>query len=331
MAQALIGLGANLGDRAAALDAARRRLEATPGITVLRVSRGRQTAAIGGPPGQPPYLNAAATLETSLSPAELLARLQAIEAELGRQRGVAWGPRTIDLDLLLFGDLVLDAPELTVPHPWMAVRRFVLEPAAEIAASWRHPRIGWTLDELLRHLNTSRPYAAITGLPGSGKTRLAEAAVARTGGRLLSLPPETAVSSAAGGDQAGPAWAVEIEFLAARTRQLSASAWPADAPWVVSDYWFGQSLAHAVARLPSEGQREFRREFAAREELVVAPRLIVWMETSGARLAAEGRRVDAALAGLLLGAGRGPVLRLASGEPLERQAALLLAALESAA
>ena len=96
---------------------------------------------IGGPAGQEPFLNAAALLETSLPPAELLARLQRIELHLGRTRETRWAARTLDLDLLLYDNLVLNTPYLTLPHPRMAFRRFVLEPAAEVAPEMAHPRL----------------------------------------------------------------------------------------------------------------------------------------------------------------------------------------------
>lgn len=148
----LIALGSNLGDRAAILTRAVDRLSATPGITVLRVSRIYETAPSGGPPGQGPFLNAAAMLQTSLEPLALLAVLHNIEAELGRVRDVHWGARTLDLDLLLDGGRVINSPALTVPHPRMQTRRFVLEPAAEIAADMLHPVLRRTIGELLAEL-----------------------------------------------------------------------------------------------------------------------------------------------------------------------------------
>ena len=134
----------------------------------------RETAPIGGPPGQAAFLNGAVKLETPLPPHELLGCLQQIEGELGRRRAERWGPRPIDLDLLLYDELILTTPELVLPHPRMAWRRFVLEPAAEVAGSMIHPTIRWTLARLLAHLNESMPYVAITGPIAAGKTRLAE-------------------------------------------------------------------------------------------------------------------------------------------------------------
>ena len=150
---ALIGLGSNLGDRGALLEAAIGALSDTPGIEVRRVSAFHETEPVGGPPGQGPYLNAAAALETTLAPEELLWVLQSIEVRFGRARTVRWGARTLDLDLLLFGDRILETAELTVPHPRLAERRFVLEPLVEVAPDAVEPRTDRTISELLVELN----------------------------------------------------------------------------------------------------------------------------------------------------------------------------------
>ncbi|HEY7195557.1 MAG TPA: 2-amino-4-hydroxy-6-hydroxymethyldihydropteridine diphosphokinase [Gaiellaceae bacterium] len=130
--RAYIGLGANLGDREAALRQALELLTDEPGVTVSAVSTFRETEPVGYL-DQPRFLNAAAELETELGPRELLERLLAVELELGRERtGQRFGPRTIDLDLLLYGDRVVEEPGLAIPHPRMAERTFVLEPLAEL-------------------------------------------------------------------------------------------------------------------------------------------------------------------------------------------------------
>jgi 2-amino-4-hydroxy-6-hydroxymethyldihydropteridine diphosphokinase len=128
---AYIGLGSNLGDREKNLRAA---LERLAELGRVRTSSLRETDPVGVT-DQPRFLNAVAELETDLSPQELLARLLEIEHELGRDRARErrWGPRTIDLDLLLYGDEALDEPGLTVPHPRLAERRFALEPLHELA------------------------------------------------------------------------------------------------------------------------------------------------------------------------------------------------------
>ncbi len=147
----LIAFGANLGSRAATWEAAQRELAAA-GLEIEAASRLHSTAAVGGPAGQPDYLNAALVARTDLEPRAVLDLLREVESGLGRTRAVRWEPRVVDLDLLLFDDRICDVAGLTLPHPRMAWRRFVLEPAAEIASDWRHPVINATLGELARRL-----------------------------------------------------------------------------------------------------------------------------------------------------------------------------------
>jgi 2-amino-4-hydroxy-6-hydroxymethyldihydropteridine diphosphokinase len=130
--EAYVALGSNLGDRAAHLAFAVAALRETPGIQVDRVSSIRETEPVGGPP-QGPYLNGVVALRTRLAPRALLERLLAIEAATGRERGPEQNaPRTLDLDLLLYGDEQIDEPDLVVPHPRMRQRPFVMEPLAEL-------------------------------------------------------------------------------------------------------------------------------------------------------------------------------------------------------
>ena len=151
---AYIALGANLGDRESNIRAALEKLEHTPGINVTKVSTLIENPAVGGPADSPPFLNAAAELVTSLTPAALLEALLAVEQSLGRTRDVKWGPRAIDLDLLLYADHVLNTRGLTLPHPLMHQRRFVLEPLAQLAPDAVHPTTHRTIRELLDDLDT---------------------------------------------------------------------------------------------------------------------------------------------------------------------------------
>lgn len=144
---AAIGLGSNLGEREKFLRRALVALERSDGVTLLRRSTWHETEPVGGPPGQGPYLNGAALIETTLGARELLALLQAIEARCGRERGALDAPRTLDLDLLWYGEERRDDPQLTLPHPRMEQRLFVLAPLAEIAPDRRLPGCGSTVEQ----------------------------------------------------------------------------------------------------------------------------------------------------------------------------------------
>ncbi len=149
MTRAYVGLGANLGDRERTLRAAVDALAAEEGIEVVSVSTLRETEPVGVGE-QPRFLNGAAELETTLTARELLDRLLALEQRFGRVRIPGeHGPRTLDLDLLLYGDEVIDEPGLTVPHPRLHERRFVLEPLAELAPGLVVPGRG-DMESLLR-------------------------------------------------------------------------------------------------------------------------------------------------------------------------------------
>ena len=141
MTTAFVCIGSNLGEREINLGRALELLSAEDGIEVSAVSEIRETEPVG-PVEQGPFLNGAARLETSLAPRELLERLLAVENRLGRVRTERWGPRTIDLDLLLYGNERIDEPGLTVPHPRLHERRFVLEPLADLDPTLEIPAKG---------------------------------------------------------------------------------------------------------------------------------------------------------------------------------------------
>jgi 2-amino-4-hydroxy-6-hydroxymethyldihydropteridine diphosphokinase len=146
-----IGLGSNLGDSLAILQGAIDRLKSHPQIELIAKSSWYETLPIGPP--QPNYLNACATISTSLAPLELLALLLEIERQFGRERREKWGARTLDLDLLLYADLTIDLPTLQVPHPYLQERAFVLVPLGEIAADWIDPRSGCAIAALRDRLD----------------------------------------------------------------------------------------------------------------------------------------------------------------------------------
>ena len=159
---ALIALGANLGDPERALQNAAA-IIVHWGVIVAASSIYR-TAPVGGPPGQPDYRNAVLALRTELSPEELLGRLLETEREQGRVRRERWGPRVLDLDLLSYGDRVLETPSLMLPHPRLMERAFVLAPLAEIAPDWRHPITGQTAGDVLGQVTAEGVIRTETGL-----------------------------------------------------------------------------------------------------------------------------------------------------------------------
>jgi len=153
MTTAYLGLGSNLGDRRRNLEAALEALRAHPQIAVSAVSSFLETEPVGGPPGQGKFLNAAAKIETDLSPAALLEGLKRIERAIGRTPGPRWGPREIDLDILLYGEEILETGTLVIPHPRLRERRFVLAPLAEIAPEARDPVTGLSVRALLEKMS----------------------------------------------------------------------------------------------------------------------------------------------------------------------------------
>ena len=161
MPECLIALGSNVGDRSAALNAAVAALRSMPQIRATRQSDWHRTRPVGGTALRGQFLNGALLIETSHEPEDVLEILQQVESRQGRAHHKRWADRTLDLDLLLYGDCVINSPRLTVPHPRMSFRRFVLEPAAEIAGEMIHPIIGWSLDQLRQHLDVGSDSIAI--------------------------------------------------------------------------------------------------------------------------------------------------------------------------
>ena len=148
-----LALGSNLGDRRALLGAAREALRQTPGIELLASSGLYLAEPCGGPPGQEAYYNAVLQGATSGHDAlELLHLCRQVEERFGRVRGVRWGARTLDIDLLFFGDLISDDPQLLLPHPRLHLRGFVLRPLLDLAPELRHPRLRRTIRELFLDL-----------------------------------------------------------------------------------------------------------------------------------------------------------------------------------
>lgn len=150
--RAYVAIGANLGDRIGTLRVAADTLRKADKLVVHATSPLYETAPVGGPEDQPSYLNAVICIETELSPNDLLDFLLAVERENKRVRGVRWGPRTLDLDILYYDNLISVDSKLVIPHPRLHERRFVLQPLADIAPDLVHPIIRQTTVELLEGL-----------------------------------------------------------------------------------------------------------------------------------------------------------------------------------
>ena len=348
MARCLIGLGSNLGDRYAALSNAAAHLEQDARLRLIAGSKWHETKPVGGPAGQTSFLNGAVLVETALTPIAMLGLLLDMEAKMGRVRKTTWGPRTIDLDLLLYDDEVVQTDRLIVPHPRMAWRRFVLAPAAEIAGEMVHAGTGWTIARLLHHLDTAYNYVAIAGPIGAGKTWLAQQIAAKTSARM----PVRIVAEQLDSRQlkrfydnpAGTAWAMELEFLEQRSRLLAAEGaeWSDRHKLAVSDFWFDQSAAFASVWLGKDEFGRFHRRWLAARAGVVQPKLTVVLsepkhskQKNGGkpgdwlmqRVRGRGRdyetrlsadvlsRIERAVARQADEPDLGPILRLSAGEP----------------
>ena len=187
MAICLVALGSNLGDRVGNLLEALADLRSH--VQILRISSLHETMPVGGPPGQANFFNAAAVISATQTPEKLLEILRKIETRMGRTREHSCAPRTIDLDLLLYDQQVIDTPDLVIPHPRMHERRFVLAPAAEVAADFRHPIERATLGELLQRLPAAPPSGPKLRVFTTLKEMQAEALRLRAQGQRIGLVP----------------------------------------------------------------------------------------------------------------------------------------------
>ena len=161
---AYVGLGSNQGDRCGYLASGVRQIELDPGVRLVATSTVYETPPIGYTP-QPHFLNAVVSIETAVAPAELLRILRRVEDDHGRQRRIRWGPRTLDLDLLIHGAEIVETEELILPHPRLTARCFVLVPLCEIAPDLSHPVSGKALQEYESELVCSREVVAAGRLP----------------------------------------------------------------------------------------------------------------------------------------------------------------------
>jgi 7,8-dihydro-6-hydroxymethylpterin-pyrophosphokinase len=219
---------------------------------------------VGGPPGQSNYLNAAAIIETENSPQAMLAQLQHIEMQLGRERRERWGERTLDLDLLLHDQCVLHSPSLVVPHPRLPFRRFVLTPAAEIAGDLTHPTTGFSIRELLSRLADRPIHVSVVAF---GASKIARDAAGQVGGCLLQRPEK---------QQGGSTSPTEtLEFLRQGVHDWEAAV-STGARAVISDFWLGE-IWWELDQSATGGQ-EIQAAWRDAPRRLVAPHMVVWLE-----------------------------------------------------
>ncbi|MFM1903379.1 MAG: hypothetical protein RLZZ440_1279 [Planctomycetota bacterium] len=266
-----------------------------PGVELVAVSRFRETRPIGGPAEQGAFLNGACLIETDLPPADLLGALFAVENTLARRREERWGPRTIDLDLLLYDQLVVESPELTLPHPRMATRRFVLEPCAEIAGELPVPLAGCTVRELLDNISVPHPLVAVVGIPGSGAAEVATAIADATLTRLIRaaapLPlfshPPSAGNSGSGED---PGLGVDdelgrwVDVVSAWQQPLSPDGWQEDPTGTICDYWLDAAWAAAGEALSPTARNGFAAVCGRLAAEAVPPHVAIFLVVSAAEL-----------------------------------------------
>lgn len=224
MIRCLVGIGSNLGDRAVQMDAAVLAISKLPQVDLVKVSEWMETVPVGGPEKQQSYLNGALVVDTTLSAPGLLSQLLDVERGLGRERDQRWGPRSVDLDLLLYDDQHIQQPGLTVPHPWMAIRRFVIEPAESVAAEMIHPLIGWSLERLGENLRSRPLRIAAHGAGHPSQLSAIHAAAQESAARLIRLDDILDELSGKAGDKQIASCRDEIRpFLSGETSAVSHS------------------------------------------------------------------------------------------------------------
>lgn len=280
-----VGLGSNLGDRQRAIGGALHALGRTAGIHVGRVSKTRETLPLGEAP-QPHYLNAVAEITTTLGPQDLLKALQAVESLLGRVRRQKWGPRTIDLDLLLYGRQNIRQPDLIVPHPQMHLRSFVLDGLCQLDPNLIHPLFRERVRELSARLaggdfalDPDAPQlVSIAGLIGVGKTTLVKRLAAALEGQVLLEPYDTnPFLAAVYAGKTELALDCQLYFLLGRAAQLDREAL-APPSIFLTDYVFEKELIYAKRLLDSEQLTLYEQIYLSFAEKVATPALVVYLQ-----------------------------------------------------
>ena len=284
---AYVGLGSNLGDREHSIKAALKMLSEAPNIEVARVSELIETTPLGDA-NQPKYLNGVAEIKTTLSAEDLHEKSVDIEVSLGRVQKEKWSPRIIDLDLLLFGDEIVNSPDLTVPHPQMHLRSFVLKGLCRLNPQLLHPVIKESINELAARLggtdfapNPSLPQLVnVAGIIGVGKTTLAKKLANLFDGKLLLEPYDT--NPFMPGVYAGEkelALDSQLFFLTGRIEQLNHNTL-AQGQIAISDYVFNKELIYARRLLNAQQLSLYEKIYQPFSSKVVLPVLVIYLQDS---------------------------------------------------
>jgi 2-amino-4-hydroxy-6-hydroxymethyldihydropteridine diphosphokinase len=281
---AYIGLGSNLGNPEATLNVALETLLKHPKTVDVHSSSFCQTKPLGGV-AQPDFLNAVARISTTLSDRDLFDLLQQIEQDLGRESNVHWGPRTIDLDLLLYDDMVIDESDLTVPHPQLHLRSFVLKGLCELAPNRVHPVLGRSMSELAARLNgqnywmdpTKPQLVSIAGNIGVGKTTLATRMAERLGAKFVpeKYDDNPYLSDVYAGHKE-LALDSELFFLSSGASQLTKSCLK-PGQYYVSDYVFDKARIYASAWLDGVDFQKYTQHYDSVKEGVSEPVLVIYL------------------------------------------------------
>jgi deoxyguanosine kinase len=281
---AYIGLGSNLGDRKSYIDQALKMISDAEQVRLCRVSDIIETEALAST-RQPKFLNAVAELKTTLSAADLHKKLSDIENRLGRTRRGQWWPRTIDLDLLLFGKEVLQSPDLTIPHPQMHLRSFVLSGLCQLNGSLLHPVMGVSFNELNSRLN-GRDFAldpdkpqlvSVAGNIGVGKTTLAEKLASRLGCKVLLEPyDENPFMPEVYAGKKELALDSQLFFLTARIEQLNPDKLQIGGI-CISDYVFDKELIYARRLLDARQLALYEKIYLPLAPQVTTPALVIYV------------------------------------------------------
>ena len=287
MTTAYIGLGSNLGNREDYINSSLRMLAEVSDIEVARVSELIETTPLAQA-NQPEYLNAVAELRTTLSPEDLHKTLLDIETSLGRTRQEKWSPRTIDLDILIYGSRVIDSPHLTIPHPQMHLRSFVLEGLCQLNGDLLHPVIKESVNELVNRLggcdfipNPDLPQLiSIAGVIGVGKTTLTKKLSKRLGCKALLEPYDTnpfMPDVYAGKKEL--ALDSQLYFLTSRIEQLNHNILKKGQIYI-SDYIFDKELIYSSQTLTPEQLTLYEKIYQPSVRKVTLPVLVIYLTDS---------------------------------------------------